>query len=453
MRGLSTLVLSAVLGGGLVIGAAPASALKIENLSVSQDHGDPDQPEIHVKFDPQADDWTIVTSDSVKFKFGFWMVVKSAYAIDNQSGVKFHLDNFPMAYVQVHSTDPSLQFGEPISGSADMVKPGNKTNELKKNALEVCKKIRSNGGKPNKDHVIQRNIKGSAVVLVGTLSPIAQQERKVLDLWASYRIVCEHHPGWTKPTSVAGLTAGQKGKLKVQSVDLFLATFQGQETDPNPGTSCKKLKVTVRIETNQAGPVSYTLWRQPGEAVTRQKMSEFQTNGQFKGRYIVEDVFVHTFDKTTYVQYMAEVAGSPFGPSTQWKPITIHCGGGLTTGQQQGGGDIVPSFKVTKTELKIISIAGTGCPTKAFVTATFFANKPGTFKYLIGTSFGPNQHGIAQAKKVGNVYRVQETLTVDVTKSGTLRAHAIANDFPQSEGKASKAFNCAGLDPVQGVTQ
>lgn len=453
MRTISTLVLSAALGCGLLLGAAPAKALKIENLSISQSHDDhPDQPVIRVKFDPSTDDWTIVTSDPVKFSFGFWMVVKSAYAIDNQSGVTFFgFDNFPSRYVQVHSSDPSLTFGEPISGSADMVKPGNQTDELKKAALEVCHKVRSNGGKPNKDHVIQGNIKGYAEILIGTLSPIAQQERKVLDVWATYGIVCEQMPGWHE-LPVGGFSA-DKGDFKVQSIDLFLTTFQGQETSPNPATRCKKLKVTVRIETNKAGgPVSYKLWRQPGQPVVKQGMSEFQTKGQFKGRFIIEDSFVDTFDKTTYVQYMAEILNTTFGPSTQWKPITIHCGGGLTTGQPQGGGDLVPSFKVTKTELKIISIAGTGCPTKAFVTATFFANKPGSFKYFIGTSLKKNQSGELEAKKVGNVYRAQETLTVDITKSSKLTAHARPVDFPAASAFASKAYNCGGLDPVQGVT-
>ena len=452
MRGHSTLVASAVLAVGLLFGAAPASALKIENLKVWQNHYDhPNQPVIRVKFDPQADDWTIVTSDPVKFNYGFWMEVKSAYAIDNQSGVTFYLDNLPHAYVQVHSSNPSLQFGDPIQGNADLTKPGNQTNELKKAALEVCHKVRSNGGNPDKDHVIEGNIKGSAVVLVGTLSPIATQERKVLDVWATYGIVCEKQPGW-QSNSVAGLTT-DKGKFKVESIDLFLTTFQGQETSPNPATSCKKLKVTVRIETNKTGgPVSYKLWRQPGQPMVKQGMSEFQTTGQFKGRFIIEDSFVETFDKTTYVQYMAEILNDPFGPSTQWKPITIHCGGGLTTGQPQGGGDIIPSFKVTKAELKIIGIAGTGCPTKAFVTATFFANKPGKFKYFIGTSLKKSKSGELETKKVGNVYRAQETLTVDITKSGKFTAHARPVDFPAASAFASKAYNCGGLDPVQGVT-
>jgi hypothetical protein len=451
MRGLSTLVASAVLAGGLLLGAAPASALDIEGYDIWQSiYGGDEMPEIHVKFDPKADDWTIVASDPIKVHFDFELTVKSTYAIDNNSGVTVFLDNFGDA-AAIHSSNPGLMFGDRIQGSLDMSSPGDQTNAFKKIALDVCHTVRTNGGEPDKDHEIQRNYKAGTSLIVGTLAPLSLSQKKDRDVWVQYRVVCEKAPGW-QSNSVAGLTT-EKGKFKVQSIDLFLTTFQGQETNPNPGTSCKKLKVTVRIETSKSGgPVSYKLWRQPGQPVVKQAMSEFQTNGQFKGRYIIEDSFVETFDKTTYVQYMAEILNDPFGPSTQWKPITIQCNGGFTTGQPQGGGDIIPSFQVTATDLKIISLAGKGCPTKAFVTATFTANKPGTFKYFIGTSLNKNKSGQLEAKKVGNVYRAQETLTVDITQSGKLTAHARPVDFPAASAFASKSYNCTGVDAVGGVT-
>lgn len=450
MRGLSIAMASAVLGGGLLFGAAPASALEIEGYDLWQGIYGGEVPEIHVEFDPKVADWTVVTSDPVKVKFGFELTVKSAYAIDNDSGVTVFLDNFGETAF-IHSSNPSLTFGDRIQGSLELSSPGDQTNAFKKAALEVCHTVRSNGGEPDKDHVIPRNYKAGSSLIVGTLAPLSQSQKKDKDIWVQYRVVCEKSPGW-QSNSVAGLTT-EKGKFKVRSIDLFLTTFHGQETNPNPGTSCKKLKVTVRIETSKSGgPVSYKLWRQPGEPVVKQAMSEFQTTGQFKGRYIIEDSFVETFDKTTYVQYMAEVLNDPFAPSTQWKPITIQCNGGFSTSQPQGGGADIQSFKVTSADLKIISLAGKGCPTKAFVTATFIANKPGTFKYFIGTSLNKNKSGQLEAKKVGNVYRAQETLTLDITKSGKLTAHARPVDFPAASALASKSYNCKGVDPVDGVT-
>jgi len=448
MRKLSTLALSAALGCGLLFGAAPAHALTIETFDVDAMSGETITPQINVTFDLQADNWNAATSDPVKFRFFYWIVLYKAFALADGSSVSIGLDNMSWNR-DLHSTKSG---NEAFDGTVELVKPANQLVELKNLAINVCRTIRANGGKPNKDHVIRRNVQADAYLEVSTVAPVFTEKTKHLEPWAPYDIVCNANPKWHEPIKPAEDFTADKGDFKVQSVDLFLTTYQGQETNPNPGTACKKLKVTVRIETNKVGPVTYKLWQQPGEAVTKSHLSTLRKEGQFKGRFIVEDTFVHTFDKTTYVQYMVEVTSVPLGMSTQWKPITIHCGGGLTTGQPQGGGGDIPSFKVTSADLKIISIAGAGCPTKAFVTATFFANKPGKFKYFIGTSLNKNKSGELEAKKVGQLYRAQETLTVDITKSGKLSAHARPVDFPAASAFASKSYNCAGLDPVQGVT-
>jgi hypothetical protein len=100
------------------------------------------------------------------------------------------------------------------------------------------------------------------------------------------------------------------------------------------------------------------------------------------------------------------------------------------------------AFKVLSTDLKILGLSAQGCPAKAVISATFIANAPGKFHYVIGTTLGPNKHGVLEAKKVGNLYRAQTTLPVDVIKSGTLKVHAIALDFPESEAVISEAYGC-----------
>jgi len=67
-------------------------------------------------------------------------------------------------------------------------------------------------------------------------------------------------------------------------------------------------------------------------------MTKFQKSGPLKGRFIAEDVYVDTFDSTTYVQYMAEMGGT-FGLSTPWKDIHIVCSsaGGLSVAPPGGG--------------------------------------------------------------------------------------------------------------------
>jgi hypothetical protein len=139
-----------------------------------------------------------------------------------------------------------------------------------------------------------------------------------------------------KPSlDVATPDAPGKQEFKVTKAELFLATFHGQETHPTPGTSCPKLKVTTRLETTKAGKVTVNLWRQPGQMLAHSVDSKFMTQGPHKGKFVAEFTRWDTFDKTTYVQYMAEVPGNPFGVSTQWKPITIKCNGELTTDTPQ----------------------------------------------------------------------------------------------------------------------
>ncbi|HKP22485.1 MAG TPA: hypothetical protein VJV39_01365 [Dongiaceae bacterium] len=450
MRNFSTLILSAALGCGVLVGAAPARALDYEDFWVKQRGLEAKHPQIRVAFDLQKDTWSTVTNDEVVFEFEWHVKLQKSYALAPGSTFAMTIDNASWEKPLQSSDLGTETFGDIFK----VKKQGSKLGKLKDYALYVCGEIRNNHGKPNKDHVLTKYIQGTGWLDVSTIAPGYNVLEKDIPVWVTYDIVCMANPKWHEPIQPKeNNLAVDKGDFKVQSIDVFLTTFQGQETSPTPGTSCKKLKVTVRIETNKAGIVAYKLWRQPGEAVEKSHMATMKKDGQFKGRFIVEDTFVDTFDKTTYIQYMAEVTNLKFGPSTQWKPITIQCNGGFTTGQPQGGaGDLIPSFKVTKTDLKIISLEGKGCPTKAFVTATFIANKPGTFKYFIGTSLNKNKSGQLEAKKVGNVYRAQETLTVDITKSGKLTAHARPVDFPAAGTATSKAYNCTGVNPVGGVT-
>jgi hypothetical protein len=100
------------------------------------------------------------------------------------------------------------------------------------------------------------------------------------------------------------------------------------------------------------------------------------------------------------------------------------------------------SFAVLSTDLVILDLGAPNCPPKVEISAIFNTNMPGMFKYVIGTSAGPNKHGILKAKKVGNAYRAQAALTIEPIKSGELKVHAIANGFPVSEAAVSKIYKC-----------
>lgn len=451
MRTLSTIALSLflVLAGGLALGARPAAALEIDKFDVDQYGLDNKRPRVFVRFDLQADTWNAVAMDPLEFQVEYEIKLKKSFALKPGSELKLVVDNI----VKQIPLQSQVSGNETFYDIVTLKKAGHTLNEIKAEALATCGQIRGNGGKPNKDHVIQRGAQLQGRVFAQTIAPWFTEESRIKELYIAYDVVCLENPDWREPVEPVGGVTADKGGFKVQSVDLFLTTFQGQETNPNPAAACKKLKVTVRIETNKAGPVQFKLWRQPGQPLTKSKMATFRKDGQFKGRFIAEEELVHTFDKTTYVQYMAEVGSGTFGLSTPWKDITIHCGGGLTTGQSQdGAGGLIQTFEVTKTDIKIHNVSGAGCPTKAFVTATFTANKPGKFKYFIGTTEHGNKSGELEAKKVGPQFQARETLTVDITRSGKLTAHARPVDFPAASVFASKSFNCRGLDPAQDLT-
>ena len=103
---------------------------------------------------------------------------------------------------------------------------------------------------------------------------------------------------------------------------------------------------------------------------------------------------------------------------------------------------------VLSTDLVILDLGAPNCPPKVEISAIFTTSKAGKFKYLIGTSAGPNKHGVLEAKKVGNSYRAQAALTVAPIKSGELKVHAIANGFPDFEAAVSKVYKC-GVDSLK----
>jgi hypothetical protein len=106
------------------------------------------------------------------------------------------------------------------------------------------------------------------------------------------------------------------------------------------------------------------------------------------------------------------------------------------------------SLAVLSTDLVILDLGPPNCPPKVEISAIFTTSKAGKFKYVIGTSAGPNKHGVLEAKKVGNSYRAQAALTVAPIKSGELKVHAIANGFPDSEAAVSKVYKC-GADSLK----
>lgn len=116
-------------------------------------------------------------------------------------------------------------------------------------------------------------------------------------------------------------------KVTATGVDLFLATVV-QPGDRGPsGTACKPLRVTTRVATDKAGPVTVRLWRKVDAGPITSESKHLVATARPAGGFGEAWVKVETVSKTTTFLFKAEVIGGTFAPSTPWKSITIHCNG------------------------------------------------------------------------------------------------------------------------------
>ncbi len=267
------------------------------------------------------------------------------------------------------------------------------------------------------------------------------------------RVICD--PVIKSPTN--GIATDQ-GEFSPESIKLFLATINGANTDgPNPATKCPALRVTTRVETSKAGGVDIKLWRQEGQGpITSEFKSAYASFDAAKNGYFADFVRTEKFDATTWLQFMAEVVGDPFAPSTPWKDITIHCtspgGGGLTNGEPDHGDD--PVFPPEKPkpqvdtgsndlapparpdpdgakaswagEVTMADSAGSrkACPRKGQVFFAVTRNEPGNFKYKIscnnGQTFGGSVLSYSQGGPTFEAYgahdiHINRTRTIQCT--------------------------------------
>jgi hypothetical protein len=432
--------------------APRAHALKLEKFDIQQEVSNNQYPAIHVKFDRAADNWTLVTNDMVDVRISYSVEVKAAYALAN-SEIGISLDGMdaeePLSSTNNHHS-------ETHSGTLRLRKPGNQLDEIKQTALDICQTIRGNGGKPNKEHRIDRYFRASGHIEAYTTATWFTEATASANKLVRVDVVCDEDPTWHGPIqpSGIGLATGDRD-FKVIKLDLFLTTFENQYTTPSPGLRCKKLQVKVRIETSKAGQLSYKIWRQPGEAINRIKFIEHQASGPFKGRFVYEETFVDTFSKSTYQQYMVETPGSPVGVSTPWKEKHILCTapgeGGLTVGPGPGGNpaDELPKFSVIDANVLMQRLPGNACPAKVRVTATYRTNMPGSFEHHLGCTNGASRSGTLEAKDPISAtnYGAKQEMIVDVPQTGELTCSARPIQFGHELALKKLLVQCAGPPP------
>ena len=209
---------------------------------------------------------------------------------------------------------------------------------------------------------------------------------------AKMKVVCKRHGFPAAP--VAGLAAAPVD-FKPLNIKLFLATYLNND-GPNPATQCRALKVTTRVQTTKAGGVDVRLWRQEGDgAITNEFKSGYASFDAAKNGYFADFVTDEKVDSTTYLQYMAEVVGGTFAPSTPWKDITVHCtgaGGGLA-GAPQNDPDKPKASWAGEVTVAENYAAKKSCPRQGKLSFFVTRNEPGTFKYKIGCSNGQGFDG------------------------------------------------------------
>ncbi len=144
---------------------------------------------------------------------------------------------------------------------------------------------------------------------------------------ANVQVICKGVMGG--PDNVA---AKQPKVLKVKTLELFRSTYKNAVTKPNPATSCKKLRILVRLKTNKAGPVQFKLWTKVGDQPMRSQTIDAWSKFSGPGEYKAEYTKWISISKTSFVQAKAEEMINPIGLSTAWKSITLKCtSGGFAT--------------------------------------------------------------------------------------------------------------------------
>jgi hypothetical protein len=236
-------------------------------------------------------------------------------------------------------------------------------------------------------------------------------------------------------TSATPEISTDPGEFSPENIKLFLATINGANTNgSNPAAKCPALRVTTRVETSKAGPVDIRLWRQEGQGtITNEFRSAWASYDAKKNGYFADFVKTEKFDATTWLQYMAEVVGDSFAPSTQWKDITVHCtgagGGGLTNGLPDHGDDpVLPPEKpkpqvdtgsddlappvrpdpdgpkaswIGEVTMADSAAAKKTCPRNGQVFFAVTRQEPGDFKYQISCSNGQGFSGTALSYSQG----------------------------------------------------
>lgn len=123
---------------------------------------------------------------------------------------------------------------------------------------------------------------------------------------------------------------------------VFLSTFSDATTNPAPGVECEKGRVLARIITTKTGPVKFDLWTKVGSEPMQKQFVEAWSS-QHGSEYRAEYIKWVSVSKSTSLKAMVQDRTNPFGNTSGWKTIPLHCsapgGGGWATQPNPNNGD------------------------------------------------------------------------------------------------------------------
>jgi len=232
----------------------------------------------------------------------------------------------------------------------------------------------------------------------------------------TFNVVCDPYiPG----TTADGLKM-EEGDFKTTGIDLFLSTFSGATTQPNPATTCKKGRILVRVNTSKAGPAKFKLWTRVGNGPITSEVFDAWASFDGNSKYVAEHTKWISVDEPTQVQAMAEDMVNSVGPSTQWKDIMLQCtgpggkGGGLTVDHDE---PVLPDLKVTG-DFSYVDVGSPKCSRTGKALISFTSNRSDNIHYSLDCTNGQHLSGYVKPVQVpgkGYVAAAMQSFQIDKT--------------------------------------
>ncbi|MDH3581579.1 MAG: hypothetical protein OEM91_13260, partial [Hyphomicrobiales bacterium] len=239
-----------------------------------------------------------------------------------------------------------------------------------------------------------------------------------------------------------------QGPFKVTDIDLFLTTFSGANTQPNPASICKKAEVKVRLKTTKAGATKFKLWTKVG-GVMSSKVIDAWASHDGNGGFKAEHTEWFSVNKPTYVQAKAEEMVSGFGSSTSWEDIMLQCtnpgGDGLATqNPDPTNSDDLPQAKNVEGDFAFVDHGSPKCERQGKALLTFRSPKQDNIHYSLDCKDDNHSGVVPTVPHPDGGYAAAALVAFDVKKTYTeaCTLRTVAPYGPEDHVSKHHLFQC-----------